>query len=176
MTRTDKVQEIENLKESLGSSDYFYVADSSTMSVAQITNFRRMCFAEGVKVRVVKNTLAIKALGALENEVFNELHDVFKGPSTVLFTDTANVPAKLLKEYRKDTKGELPRLKAAYIDQSIYKGDDQLDALASLKSKEELIGDIVLLLQSPIKTVVGALQSGQNTLSGLLTSLEKREE
>ena len=175
MTRTEKAQEIENLKEALGSTEYFYIADSSTMTVEQINNFRRVCFDKGVKVKVVKNTLAIKALQALEGDSYDGLYDVLKGPSTVMLTETANVPAKILKEYHKETDGELPRLKAAYIEKSIYEGADQLDALAALKSKEELIGEVILLLQSPIKNVVGALNSGKNTLSGLLKALEQRE-
>lgn len=176
MTRTEKAQEIEVLKETLGSSDNFYVADASSMTVEQISTLRRMCFNKGVKVKVVKNTLAIKALKALENDSYDDLYDVFKGPSTVMFSDVANVPAKILKEYHKNSGGELPVLKAAYIDSSIYIGADQVDALAALKSKEEIIGDIILLLQSPINNVMSSLSSGQNTLTGLLKTLEGRGE
>jgi len=124
-------------------------------------------------MQVVKNTLARKALEAIADEKdTTELHGSLKGPSAIMFTDVAKAPATIIKEFRK--KHEKPVLKAAYIDSAIYIGDDQLEALSNIKSKEELVGDIILLLQSPIKNVVGSLQSGGNTISGLLKALESR--
>lgn len=173
MTRTDKAQAIELLKEKFSSSDFFYLTDSSSMTVEEINNLRRVCFEKGVQMQVVKNTLAKKALEAVSSDKnYEALYDSLKGPTTILFTDTANLPAKVIKEYRK--KGEKPVLKAAYIDSSVYKGDDQLDALATLKSKEELIGDVIMLLQSPMKNVVGALKSGGQKLAGIVKALEER--
>ncbi len=175
MTRAEKSQAIEQLKEKFGSTDFFYIADASTMTVDEVNKFRRACFEKGVEVKVVKNTLAKKALEAGDAEKnYEALYDVLKGPSALMFTDTANVPAKVIKEFRGD--GERPILKAAYIDTSVYVGDDQLDALASIKSKEELIGDVLLLLQSPAKNLAGALQSSATNLTGILKALEERGE
>ena len=127
-------------------------------------------------MRVVKNTLVKKALEAAGGEElgYDGLYDSLKGPTSLMFTSVANSPAKLIKEFRKGH--DKPILKAAYIDQSVYVGDDSLDALASLKSKEELIGDIVMLLQSPAKNVLSALQSGSSTIAGLVKTLSERGE
>lgn len=173
MTRQDKAQAIELLKEKFDNCDFFYLTDSSSMTVEEINKLRRVCFDKGVEMQVVKNTLAIKAMeaGAPEKK-YDQLFASLKGPTTILFTQTANLPAKVIKEYRK--KGAKPVLKAAYIDSSVYVGDDQLDALATLKSKEELIGDVIMLLQSPIKNVIGALNSGGQKLAGLVKALEER--
>jgi large subunit ribosomal protein L10 len=173
MTRTEKSAQIEDLKNKFDSNSFFYLTDSSTLSVAQINELRRKCFEMEVEIKVVKNTLAKKALESLpEERGFEALFDSLKGPTTVMFAATANVPAKILKEFRKTS--QKPALKAAYIDASVYRGDDQINVLADLKSKEDLLADIVVLLQSPIKTVLGSLQSGQNTISGLLKALENR--
>lgn len=175
MTRNEKVAEIDILKEKFDGHTYFYVTDSSTMTVEDVNKLRRLCFEKGIEMRVVKNTLARKALEAApEEKGYARLLDIMKGPSTILFTDTANAPAKLIKEFRKEH--EKPLLKAAYIDTDVFIGEETLDQLSSLKSKEELIGDVVILLQSPIRNVVSALQSGGNTLSGLLKALEQRAE
>ncbi|MEM9991241.1 MAG: 50S ribosomal protein L10 [Bacteroidota bacterium] len=175
MTRAEKTQAIEQLKEKFGSTDFFYIADASTMTVEEVTKFRRACFEKGVEVKVVKNTLAKKALEATnEDKGYEGIYDALKGPSALLFTDTANVPAKIIKEFRGDK--EYPILKAAYIDTSVYTGDDQLEALASIKSKEELIGDVLMLLQSPMKNLVGALCSGRAGITGILKALEERGE
>ena len=173
MNKTEKTQLIEVLKEKFDSAQYFYIADSSTLTVDDINKLRALCYEKGVEMRVVKNTLAQKALDSFgEDKNFGPLSEALKGPSTLFFSETGNAPAKVIKEYRDG--GERPILKAAYIDSDVYMGDDQLDVLTALKSKEELIGDIIVLLQSPIKNVLGSLQSGQNTISGLLKALENR--
>jgi large subunit ribosomal protein L10 len=174
MTRIEKAAAIEELKEKFNSNSFFYITDSSTLTVAQINKFRRMCFEKGIEVKVVKNTLAIKALEQLgEEKNFQPLYEYLKGPSTILFTVAANAPAKVISEFRGDDK-EKPMLKAAYIDTAIFAGDNQLSALKSLKSKEELVGDIIGLLQSPAKNLISALKSGGNTIAGLVKALEER--
>ncbi len=177
MNKELKTATIEELKEKFENNNFFYIADSSSMTVADISDFRRLCFQKGVNVKVYKNTLIKKALESFdENKGYAPLYDVLKGQSTILFAETAaNLPAKVLKEFRGD-KGEKPVLKAAYVDTDVYVGDDQIKPLAELKSKEDLLGEVVVLLQSPIKNLVGALQSGGNTLSGLLKALEDRGE
>ena len=175
MNKTEKTQVIEELKEKFENSQYFYIADSSTLTVGEVNKLRALCYEKGVEMKVVKNTLAKKALESFdEDKNFGQLLEALKGPSTLLFSDTGNVPAKLIKEYRETS--ERPILKAAYIDSDVFLGDDQLEALSSLKSKEELIGDVIVLLQSPIKNLLGSLQSGQSTISGLLKALENRGE
>ncbi len=177
MTRDQKTNTIEELKEKFSNNNFFYVADSSAMTVAKINDFRRACYDKDITVKVYKNTLIQKALESFgEEKGFAPLYDTLKGQSTLLFSETANLPAKVLEEFRKGDKSDNPKpaLKAAYIDSDVYVGDDQIKSLASLKSKEDLIGDVMLLLQSPIKNVVGSLQSGGNTISGLLKALEER--
>ena len=175
MTKAEKTATIENLKEVFENSQFFYVTDASTLTVEQVNNFRRTCFEQGVQMKVVKNTLVQKALESFpESRNYAEIYKALKGPTAVLFTETSNVPAKILKDFRK--KHEKPVLKAAYIDSDVYFGDDQIDTLSNLKSKEDLIGDVILLLQSPIKNVLGSLQSGGNTIMGLLKALEERGE
>jgi large subunit ribosomal protein L10 len=173
MTRSDKASAIEQLKEKFSTSEFFYVADSSALTVDDVNKLRALCFEKGVEMQVVKNTLAVKALEQLdEGDKYTDLKNVLKGPSTILFADVANTPAKVIKEFRKSH--DKPVLKAAYIDSDIYVGDDQVDSLAALKSRDELIGDVILLLQSPIKNVVSGLKSGGQTISGLLKALEER--
>ena len=174
MTRTEKVAAVEALKEKFSNSEFFYVTDASTLTVEQVNKLRAMLFEKGIQMQVVKNTLARKALESLpEENNYSELFDALKGPTAILFTEVANAPARVIKDFR--GKGERPILKAAYIDSAIYKGDNQLGTLSDLKSKEELLGDLLGLLQSPIQNVMGALNSGGNTLSGLLKALEQRE-
>lgn len=176
MNKEQKTATIEELKEKFANNNFFYIADSSAMTVAKISDFRRACFEKGVSVKVYKNTLVQKALESFEGDQYAPLYDVLKGQSTLIFSETANLPAKIIKEFRKDDKSDNPKpaLKAAYIDSDVYVGDDQIKPLSELKSKEDLIGDVILLLQSPIKNVIGSLQSGGNTLSGLLKALEER--
>lgn len=178
MTKSDKTALIEELKDKFSQHEYFYFADASTMTVAQVNDLRRKLFESGIRMKIYKNTLVRKALESVvettENTAYENLYDTLVGNTAIMFTETGNAPAKVLKEFRKES--ERPLLKAAYIDSSVFKGDDQIDTLASLKSKDDLIGDVILLLQSPIKTVLGGLQSGGNTLSGLLKALEERGE
>ena len=175
MKKQDKVAAIDQLKTKFSENSYFYFTDSSTLSVEQVNKLRGLCYEKGIEMRVVKNTLAQKALeGISEDSTYESLYDVLKGPTTVMFTEIANAPAKVIKEFRKEN--DKPVLKAAYIDSAIYFGEEQLDNLASLKSKEELIGDIILLLQSPMKNVVSALKSGEGTITGLIKALENRAE
>ncbi len=173
MTKADKVNEIQTLKEELSSANVFYVADSSTLTVAAVNDLRRLCFKNNVKLKVAKNTLVIKALESIEEANFEELYPVLKGPTSLMFSEVANAPAKIIKEFRK--KHDKPVLKAAFIDSDFYIGDEQVDSLAALKSKEELIGDVIMLLQSPAQNVVSALQSGGSTLAGLIKTLSEKE-
>lgn len=175
MTRAEKTTAIAELKEKFSNSSFFYLTDASTMTVEQVTKFRGLCFEKGVEMKVVKNTLAKKALeDAGEEKGYAPLFDALKGPTAIMFTETANVPAKIIEEFRKDS--ERPILKAAYIDTAVYMGDDQLKSLTELKSKEDLIGEVIILLQSPAKNVISALKSGGSTISGLLKALEERGE
>jgi len=175
MTRAEKSNQVAELKDKLSNSNFFYLTDSSTLTVEQINELRGKFFEKGIEMRVVKNTLAKKAMEqASETGAFEGLYDSLKGPTAILFTDVANAPAKIIKEFRGDN--ERPMLKAAYIDSSVYIGDDQLKTLAALKSKEELVGEIISLLQSPAKTVISSLQSGGNKLSGIIKALGDRPE
>ena len=178
MTKAEKTAVIEELKEKFAEAQYFYVTDSSTLTVAKVNELRGKLFEKGIEMRVVKNTLLRKALEAGDAEkgyegLLNET-SVFAGPTAILFTETGNAPAKVIKEFRKTN--EKPLIKAAYIDTDVIVGDDQLEMLSTLKSKEDLVADVIMLLQSPVKNVLGSLQSGQNTLAGLLKALEERGE
>lgn len=173
MTKAEKTVVIADLKEKFSESSFFYITDSSALTVAQVNNLRAMCFEKGVEMKVVKNTLAAKALQAnAEEKNYTPLLEALKGPTAIMFSEVGNVPAKIIKEFRKTS--EKPVLKAAYIDSDIFLGDDQVEVLSALKSKEDLIGDVILLLQSPIKNLVGSLQSGGQTISGLLKALEEK--
>ncbi len=175
MTREEKATAIEALKESFDSHQFFYLTDSSAMTVEQVNKLRGLCYEQGIKMQVVKNTLAQKALESFPAEDgYEGLYEALKGPTTVMFSSNGSAPAKVIKEFRESS--EKPVLKAAYIDKDVFLGDDQLDVLKSLKSKEDLIGDIILLLQSPMKNVVGSLNSGSSTIGGLLKALEARAE
>lgn len=173
MNKTEKGTTIEALKDKFDASSFFYLADASSMTVAQITKFRRLCHEKGIEVKVVKNTLARKAMEALpESRGFKDIFDALHGPTAVLFSDQGNLPARILKEFR--GSGDKPVLKAAYIDSAVFKGDDQIDVLIAIKSKNELIGELIALLQSPARNVIGALQSGGHKLAGLVKALEDR--
>ncbi len=175
MTRTEKKKVVKKLTKKFDQSSFFYLTDSSELTVQQINQLRGLCYEQDIELKVVKNKLAIKALEALPaDRNFADLYSALKGPTAIMFTDTANAPAKVIKEFRKSH--EKPVLKAAYIDASIYEGDDQIDSLAALKSKEELIGEIIGLLGSPIQSVLSALDSGGSTVVNLLTALEERPE
>lgn len=173
MKREDKNQVIQELKAAFSESPNFYFADTTSMTVEQVNKFRRAAFEKGIKVTVAKNTLIEKALEA-NNINVDELRPALKGQTALLFSETANEPAKLIKSYRKD--GDKPVLKGAYIDTAIFIGDNQLESLVKLKSKAELIGEIIGLLQSPAKNVIGALQSSGQKLSGIVKTLSERPE
>lgn len=173
MTREEKNQEIQVLKEAFESTSYFYITDSSTLDVATINKFRRICFDKGITFKVAKNTLVKKALEELDGD-YTEIYDALKGPTSIMFSSASNEPAKVLKDFRKGS-GK-PVLKAAYIDTDVFKGDDKIEELSNLKSKEELIADIIALLQGPVSNVMGSLNSGKSTLGGLLKALEERAE
>ncbi len=163
---------IVELGEMLKSYPHFYLADLTGLNAEKTSDLRRKCFKSEIKLLVVKNTLLHKAFEASEID-FSPLYGSLKGNTAVMFTNTANVPAKLLKEY---TKEGVPSLKAAYAEESFFVGADKLDELVALKSKSELIADVVALLQSPVKNVVSALQSGANTIHGVLKTLGERPE
>lgn len=175
MTKAEKAVVIEELTEKFNNTNFFYITDSSTLTVEKINQLRALFFEQGIEMKVVKNTLAKKALEAASREgtTYEGLYESLKGPTALLFTDVANAPARVLKDFREDN--EKPVLKAAYIDSALYIGDEQLESLSKLKSKEELLGEVISLLQSPIKNVLSALNSGGQTVSGLLKALEERE-
>tara|TARA_R110002072_G_scaffold24063_3_gene82362 strand:- start:1977 stop:2501 length:525 start_codon:yes stop_codon:yes gene_type:complete len=171
MTKEEKNIQINNLTEVLEGTDVVYLADIAGLDALQTSNLRRLCHKNGIQLNVVKNTLLRKAMER-SGKGFDELFPVLKGNTSILVSDTGNAPAKLIKEFRK--KSKKPLLKGAFVEESVYLGDEQLDALVSLKSKEELIGDVIALLQSPAKNVISALQSGKNTIGGLIKALEER--
>ena len=174
MTREGKTAAIAELKEELGSSPFFYFTDSSTLPVAKINKFRRMCFEQGIKVKVAKNTLIQKALEAeADSKGYAALFDVLHGPTTILISSNPKAPAKLIEEFRKSE--ERPLLKAAYIDTAVFVGDDQLKALTQLKSKEEMIGEIIGLLQSPMKRVASQITATGTKIAGIVKTLEERD-
>src|SRR6056297_2329401 len=172
MKSTEKQVIINSLLEQIDSYNHFYLTDISGLNAADTSDLRRMCFKREVKLVVAKNTLLRKALqGSTKNA--EELYDVLKGNTSVMFTETGNVPAKLIKEFRK--KHKKPLLKAAFVEESVYVGENQLDALVAVKSKDELLADVVALLQSPMQTLLSQLQSGGNTIHGVLETLKEKE-
>ena len=171
MTKQEKAEAIENLKEALAGVKNLYLADISGLNATQTSALRRACFKENIKLQVVKNTLLAKAMEA-SGQNFGELTGILKGNTSLLFSETGNAPAKVIQTFRK--KSDKPILKGAFIEEAIYIGDDQIDALVAIKSREELIGDIIALLQSPAKNVVSALQSGGGKLAGILKTLSER--
>lgn len=173
MTREEKSQVIEDLTAKLSDGNVIYLADISGLNALDTSNLRRACFKANVKLAVVKNTLLAKAMEKSDKE-FGELPNTLKGNTSLMLSETGNAPAKLIKEFRKKNKGEKPILKGAYVEEAVYIGDDQLDMLVNIKSKEEVIADIIGLLQSPAKNVISALQSGGNKLSGILKTLSEK--
>ena len=172
MTREEKSQVIEELTAQLADNTNIYLTDISGLDAATTSNLRRACFKSNIKLAVVKNTLLEKAMDASDKD-FGDLPSTLKGNTSVMYSETGNAPAKVIKEFRK--KSEKPLLKGAFIEESIYIGDDLLDALVDIKSREELIGDIVTLLQSPAKNVISALKSSGGTIAGIVKTLSERE-
>ncbi len=172
MTREEKSKVIEDLTAQLAGFQTIYLADISGLDAGSTSNLRRACFKANVKLSVVKNTLLAKAMEATEKD-FGELPTVLKGNTSIMLSETGNAPAKVIKEFRK--KSEKPLLKGAFVEEAVYVGDDYLDTLVNIKSKEEVIGDIIGLLQSPAKNVVSALKSGGGKLAGILKTLSEKE-
>ena len=172
MTREEKSQVIENLTAQLTENPIIYLADISGLNARSTSNLRRACFKAGVKLEVVKNTLLGKAMESSDKD-FGELSEALKGNTSLMFSEIGNAPAKVIKEFRK--KSDRPLLKGAFIEEAVYLGDDQLDSLVSIKSKEELIGEIIGLLQSPAKNVISALKSSSGTIAGIVKTLSERE-
>ena len=172
MRKEDKGAIISQLAEVVKQYGHFYLVDTTAMDAAATSELRRKCFKADIKMVVVKNTLLEKALMTIEGVDYSPLFGSLQGTTAVMFSEVANAPAKLLKEY----KDGVPSLKAAYAEEGIYVGADQLEALANIKSKNEVIADIVALLQSPAKNVISALQSGGNTIHGVLKTLGERAE
>ena len=173
MTREEKSKAITEITDVLSQNEIIYLTDISGLNSIETSNLRRLCFKSGVKLEVMKNTLLEKAMTASDKE-FGDLLDTLKGNTSVMVADVGNAPAKVIKDFRK--KSDKPILKGAIIESDIYLGDDQLELLANIKSKEEIIGEIILLLQSPAKNVISALKSSGNKLSGIIKTLSEREE
>jgi len=172
MTREEKSQVIEELTVQLADNTNIYLTDISGLNSGITSDLRRACFKANIKLAVVKNTLLAKAMEASDRD-FGDLPTILKGNTSVMYSETGNAPAKVIKAFRK--KSDRPLLKGAFIEESIYIGDEQLDMLVDIKSKEELIGEIIGLLQSPAKNVISALQSGGGKLSGILKTLSQKE-
>ena len=173
MKKEDKNKIIDTLVESFKACSTFYLADISNITVEKANKMRRNAFGKNIKVKVAKNALIQKALERIDASAYESLFPTLKGSTAIMFCETANAPAKLIKELRKT--GDRPILKSAFIQSSIFIGDNQLDSLAALKSKNELIGDIISILQSPARNVISALQSGGGKLAGILKTLEQKK-
>tara|TARA_B100000497_G_scaffold112543_1_gene133571 strand:- start:1478 stop:1999 length:522 start_codon:yes stop_codon:yes gene_type:complete len=172
MTREEKSKVINELTAQLAENSNLYLADISGLNASTTSALRRACFKANIRLAVVKNTLLEKAMEASDKD-FGDLPITLKGNTSVMYSETGNAPAKVIKAFRK--KSDKPILKGAYIEEAVYLGDDQLDMLVDIKSKEELIGEIIALLQSPAKNVVSALQSSGGKLSGILKTLSQKE-
>ena len=172
MTKEDKAKYIDDLTAELTQAGVFYLADTSELSVEVINNLRRKCFQSGVTLKVVKNTLLYKAMERVEGIDYGQLSEVLAGPTSIMFAEVGNVPAKIIQEFRK--KSAKPILKGAFVGEAIFIGDNQLETLANIKSKDELLGEIVGLLQSPAKNVISALKGQGGKIAGILKTLEER--
>ncbi|AIY13383.1 MULTISPECIES: 50S ribosomal protein L10 [Cellulophaga] len=172
MTREEKLNVIEDLTAQLGNASTVYLADISGLDAVTTSDLRRACFKANIKLAVVKNTLLEKAMNASDKD-FGDLTDVLKGSTSLMFAETGNGPAKLIKAFRAKTKDK-PLLKGAFVEEAVYIGDDQLEALVNIKSKEEVIGDIISLLQSPAKNVISGLKSGGGKIAGILKTLSEK--
>ena len=172
MTREEKAIVIQDLTAELANSSTIYLADISGLNAVATSDLRRACFKADVKLAVVKNTLLAKAMEASDKE-FGELPEVLKGNTSLMFSEIGNAPAKLIKNFRK--KSDKPLLKGAFVEEGVYIGDENLDLLVSIKSKEEMIGEIIGLLQSPAKNVISGLKSSGGKLAGILKTLSERE-
>ena len=174
MTREEKAQMIDDLQEVLNNTETVYLTDIAGLNALETSNLRRACYKSNVQLRVVKNTLLKKAMERVEGKEYDELFESLKGNTAIMVAEKANAPAKVIETFRK--KSKKPILKAAWVESAVFVGDDKVETLANLKSKEELVGDIIGLLQSPIKTVVSQLQSSGQTIAGLVKTLSERPE
>lgn len=172
MTKEEKAKYVDDLTAQLANNNIIYLTDTANLTVEAVNTLRRRAFNAGIQMRVVKNTLLAKAMDRVEGKEFGELKDVLKGATSIMFAEVSNAPAKLIEDFRK--KSDKPVLKGAYIEEAIFIGDNQVKALCDLKSKEELIGDIIGLLQSPAKNVISGLKGAGGTIAGLLKTLEER--
>ncbi len=173
MTREEKKNLIDSLTEKINNANHIYLTDISDLNAEDTSDLRRLCFQKEIQLTVVKNKLLEKALTNSELEL-DEMFTVLKGNTSIMFCEQGSVPAKMITEFRK--KHKRPLLKAAYVEESVYIGDEQLEALSKIKSKEEVIGDIILLLQSPAKSVISSLQSGGTKLLAILDTLSEKNE
>ena len=172
MTKTEKQATIDTLSKKFEEANFFYFTDTSGLTVEKVNQLRKICFEKGINLQVAKNTLIKKALVA-GGKFSDELEPVLHGPTAVMFTETGNVPAKVIKQFRA-SGNEKPALKAAYIDSAVFVGENQLEVLVNVKSKEELVGDIVALLQSPAKNVISALKSSGGKLAVIVKTLQEK--
>ena len=172
MRKEEKKKLIDTLTQQLTENNNFYITDIAALNAEDTSDLRRLSFKNGIQLVMVKNTLLKKAMENVDKD-FSELYSTLVGNTAIMFSEAGNAPAKMIKELRK--KNEKPIIKGAYIEEMSYLGDEQLDFLVSIKSKDELIADVIALLQSPVKNVVSALQSGGNTLTGILKTLAEKE-
>jgi len=175
MNKDQKNEVIEALKEKFNQYNNFYVTNTESLTVAQVTKLRRICFNKNVEMKVAKNTLIKKALESIDSTKFTGVYESLNGVTALLFSENAKEPALIISSFRTETKGEKPVLKAAYIDSSIFVGDKELESLKTLKSKQDLIGEIIGLLQSPAKNVISGLNAG-GKLASLVKALEERAQ
>jgi large subunit ribosomal protein L10 len=173
MTKDQKNEVIDVLKEKFAQYNNFYITNTESLSVAQVSKLRRICFDKNVEMKVAKNTLIRKALENIDNTRYSGVFNSLNGVTALLFSENAKEPALIISTFRKEMNGDKPVLKAAFIDGDVFEGDDQLAALRDLKSKNDLIGEVIGLLQSPAKNVIGALNAG-GKLASLLQALEER--
>ena len=173
MTKEEKQSAINDLSEKLDSNGVIYITDISELDATATSSLRRQCFAKDIKLSVVKNTLLKKAMENLKDKDLSELYDVLPGPTAIMISEVGNAPAKLIKDFRK--KNDKPILKGAYVEETVFVGDDQLKTLVDIKSKNELIGEVIGLLQSPAKNVLSALTSSKSTIAGIVKTLSEKE-
>jgi len=171
MRKEDKNQLVESLVDKINNNNIIYLADTSELDAEQTSDLRRLCFKSDIKLTVVKNTLLKRAMGQSDKNL-DELYEVMAGPTSLMLSDTGNAPAKLIKEFRK--KSDKPILKGAFVEEVAYLGDDQLESLVNIKSRDELLGDLIALLQSPMNNVMSGLQSGGQNLTGILKTLSEK--
>jgi len=174
MTKEQKNEAIEVLKEKFNQYNNFYITNTEALSVAQVNKLRKICFDKNVEMKVAKNTLIRKALENIDAARYSGVFDSLNGVTALMFSEDAKEPAMIISSFRTDTKTEKPVLKAAFIDMDVFVGDDQLEALKTLKSKQDLIGEIIGLLQSPAKNVISGLNAG-GKLASLIKALEDRQ-